>query len=62
MEQKHVLLSALAVGVGLGVKNWIGGWNPNEISEGEIVIELMNLIIHEKDTQVKFIDFPYYLR
>lgn len=27
---------------GLGLKNWIGGCNPNEISEAEIVIQLMN--------------------
>ncbi|XP_073223232.1 uncharacterized protein [Cicer arietinum] len=68
MEQKHVFLSALSVGVGLGVGlgRWVGvgGYpipNSNEISEEQIVRELMNLVIDGKDSEITFDEFPYYL-
>lgn len=76
MEQKHVLLSALSVGVGLGVglglstghavQKWVGvgGGDPesNDISEEQIVQELMTRVIDGKDSKITFDEFPYYLR
>nr|XP_004496508.1 uncharacterized AAA domain-containing protein C16E9.10c-like [Cicer arietinum] len=64
MEQKHVLLSALSVGVALGVGlgKWVSvGVDFNDISEEQIVMELMNLVIDGKDSGITFDEFPYYL-
>lgn len=61
MEQKHV--SALRVGLAKLVR--VGGVpipKSNEISEKQIVMELTNLAINGKDSQVTFDHFPYYLR
>ncbi|KAL5567849.1 hypothetical protein UlMin_024424 [Ulmus minor] len=71
MEQKHVLLSALSVGVGVGVgllssgqsvSNWVSGnRSPDEISVGQIEQELTRLVVDGRETQVTLEDFPYYL-
>ncbi|KAK7343715.1 hypothetical protein VNO77_12692 [Canavalia gladiata] len=69
MEQKHVVLSALSVGVGLGFglglstgQKWVGGNAvSDEISEEHIVQELINKVVHGKDSKTTFDDFPYYL-
>ncbi|KAL0321497.1 UNVERIFIED_CONTAM: Spastin [Sesamum calycinum] len=73
MEQKHVLLSALSVGVGVGlglvsgsaVGRWTGGSSSvvgDGISVDEIELELLRLISDGKESKVTFEDFPYYLR
>ncbi|KAF5442196.1 hypothetical protein F2P56_034883 [Juglans regia] len=72
MEQKHLLFSALSVGVGLGVglglssgqrvSKWVGGnGSPDEISAGQIEQELLRQMVDGKDSEVTFDDFPYYL-
>ncbi|KAG4395121.1 hypothetical protein GLYMA_20G163900v4 [Glycine max] len=72
MEQKHVLFSALSVGVGLGVglglstgqavQKWVvGSCESDEISGEQIVLELNNRVIDGKNSKVTFDDFPYYL-
>ncbi|KAJ1427598.1 hypothetical protein SESBI_09483 [Sesbania bispinosa] len=73
MEQKHVLLSALSVGVGLGVglrlssgqavQKWVGGnCDSDEVSREQIVEELKKLMVDGNESKVTFDDFPYYLR
>ena len=73
MEQKHVLLSALSVGVGVGVgllssgqsvSKWIKGNNgsPDLISADQIEHELMRQVFDGRESKVTFDDFPYYLR
>ncbi|KAK4384909.1 Spastin [Sesamum angolense] len=73
MEQKHVLLSALSVGVGVGlglvsgsaVGRWTGGSSSvvgDGISVDEIELELLRLVSDGKESKVTFEDFPYYLR
>ncbi|PON58241.1 Spastin [Parasponia andersonii] len=72
MEQKHVLLSALSVGVGVGVgllssgqsvTKWVIGNNgyPDLISADQIEHELMRQIVDGRESKVNFEDFPYYL-
>ncbi|WVZ13933.1 hypothetical protein V8G54_011499 [Vigna mungo] len=62
MEQKHVLLSALSVGVGLGQK-WVGGnRDSDELSLEQIMLELKKLVVEGRDGKHTFEDFPYYLR
>ncbi|PON96940.1 Spastin [Trema orientale] len=72
MEQKHVLLSALSVGVGVGVgllssgqsvTKWVKGNNgyPDLISADQIEHELMRQVLDGRESKVKFEDFPYYL-
>ena len=71
MEQKHILLSALSFGVGVGVglltsgqtlSNWVGeNRSPDEISLEQIEQELMRLVVDGRETQVTFEDFPYYV-
>uniref|UniRef100_A0A803PQ29 AAA+ ATPase domain-containing protein n=1 Tax=Cannabis sativa TaxID=3483 RepID=A0A803PQ29_CANSA len=72
MEQKHVLLSALSVGVGVGVgllssgqsvSKWVKGTNgsPDLISADQIEYELMKQVFDGRETDVSFDNFPYYL-
>ncbi|XP_062120295.1 uncharacterized protein LOC133834637 [Humulus lupulus] len=71
MEQKHVLLSALSVGVGVGVgllssgqsvSKWVKGTNgsPDLISADQIEYELMRLF-DGRENEISFENFPYYL-
>ncbi|KAL5727153.1 hypothetical protein ACHQM5_000379 [Ranunculus cassubicifolius] len=70
MEQKHILMSALSVGLGVGiglasgqtVSKWTGANQPSnaitlEIMEGE----LRRQIVDGRDSTVTFDEFPYYL-
>lgn len=71
MEQKHYLMSALSVGLGVGiglasgqtVSKWTGGANPssNAITPRIMEQEMLNLIVDGRDSKVTFDEFPYYL-
>lgn len=72
MEQKHFLVSALSVGLGVGiglasgqtVSKWTGGANPssNVITPRIMEQEMLNMIVDGRDSKVTFDEFPYYLR
>lgn len=74
MEQKHVLLSALSVGVGVGLGlvsgSTLGRWtgsSPSSAAAGGISaegvqLELLRLVVDGKSCGFTFEDFPYYLR
>ncbi|CAI9762448.1 unnamed protein product [Fraxinus pennsylvanica] len=69
MEQNHVLLSALSVGVGVGLglvsSKTVSKWTGASVAEGvtghQIEQELLRLVLDGKNTKVTFDDFPYYL-
>ncbi|XAR71678.1 Adenosinetriphosphatase [Bertholletia excelsa] len=70
MEQKHILLSVLSVGVGVGlglasgqaVGKWAGGNSSGEGVTGErIEQELLRMLVDGRDSKVTFDEFPYYL-
>ncbi|EXC05934.1 hypothetical protein L484_014202 [Morus notabilis] len=72
MEQKHVLLSALSVGVGVGVGllssgqsvgKWVKGNSSSSdlVSADQIEHELIRLVLDGRESKVTFDDFPYYL-
>lgn len=72
MEQKHLLMSAVGVGIGVGVglglasgqtmSKWTGTASPsNAITAERMEQELLRMIIHGRDTNVTFDEFPYYL-
>ncbi|XP_074381107.1 uncharacterized protein LOC141721865 isoform X2 [Apium graveolens] len=68
MEQKHLYLSALSVGVGVGLgyasgQRWSGASNAPiaGVNGDQIEMELLRLVQDGKDTKVTFEDFPYYL-
>ncbi|KAK8703352.1 hypothetical protein V6N13_021670 [Hibiscus sabdariffa] len=68
MEQKGILLSALSVGVGLGlvsgqtVSKWAGKASAGDGITGELIEqELMRQVVDGKLSNVTFDDFPYYL-
>lgn len=69
MEQKHLYLSALSVGVGVGLgyasgQRWSGASNAPiaGVNGDQIEMELLRLVLDGKDSKVTFEDFPYYLR
>lgn len=73
MEQKDVILSALSVGVGVGVglglvsgqtvSRWMSGSSSSdEVTSRQIEQELLKQIVDGKETNIKFDEFPYYLR
>lgn len=71
MEQKRFLLSALGVGLGVGIGlvsgQTVSRWNQsNDVVDGitvaQIELELLKLVIDGKSGNVTFEDFPYYLR
>lgn len=69
MEQKHLYLSALSVGVGVGLgyasgQRWSGASNAPiaGVNGDQIEMELLRLVQDGKDSTVTFEDFPYYLR
>lgn len=71
MEQKRFLLSALGVGLGVGIGlvsgQTVSRWNQsNDVVDGitvaQIELELLKLVIDGKSCNVTFEDFPYYLR
>jgi len=73
MEQKHLLMSAVGVGIGVGVglglasgqtmSKWTGTASPsNAITAERMEQELLRMIIHGRDANVTFDEFPYYLR
>lgn len=71
MEQKHVLLSALSVGVGVGVgllssgqsvSKWVKGSNnssPDLVSADQIEYELFRQVLDCRESKVTFDDFSY---
>ncbi|KAK1549223.1 hypothetical protein Q3G72_034680 [Acer saccharum] len=73
MEQKNVLLSALGVGVGLGV--WLGlasgqtmnKWTRNNSASSNGVTaekmeqELLRQVVEGRESKITFDEFPYYL-
>ncbi|WOG90817.1 hypothetical protein DCAR_0310063 [Daucus carota subsp. sativus] len=68
MEQKHLYLSALSVGVGVGLgyasgQRWSGASNAPiaGVNGDQIEMELLRLVQDGKDSTVTFEDFPYYL-
>ncbi|XP_054777752.1 peroxisomal ATPase PEX6-like isoform X2 [Prosopis cineraria] len=67
MEHKHVLLSALSVGVGLGaglrLSSGLGGDHESgdELYGEQIEQELMRQVIDGKECEETFQQFPYYL-
>ncbi|KAK1392275.1 putative cell division cycle ATPase [Heracleum sosnowskyi] len=68
MEQKHLYLSALSVGVGVGLgyasgQRWSGASNAPVagVNGDQIEMELLRLVQDGKDSKVTFEDFPYYL-
>lgn len=73
MEQKHVLLSALSVGVGVGLGlvsgSTLGRWTGSSpsaaaaggISAEGVQLELLRLVVDGKSCGFTFEDFPYYL-
>ncbi|XP_028752013.1 uncharacterized AAA domain-containing protein C16E9.10c isoform X2 [Neltuma alba] len=68
MEHKHVLLSALGVGVGLGAglglsSGLVGGnrESADKLYGEQIEQELLRLVIDGKECKETFQDFPYYL-
>lgn len=71
MEQKRFLLSALGVGLGVGIGlvsgQTVSRWSQSNdvvdgISVAQIELELLKLVIDGKSGNVTFEDFPYYLR
>lgn len=73
MEQKHILLSALSVGVGVSVgfglasgqtvSRWAGlTSSPDAITGGQIEHELLRQVVDGRDSKITFDDFPYFLR
>lgn len=71
MEQKNILISALSVGVGLGIGLASGQsvtkWGANTCSSNAITPqklehEMLRLVIDGRETNVTFDQFPYYLR
>ncbi|KAK0601765.1 hypothetical protein LWI29_027223 [Acer saccharum] len=70
MEQKNVLLSALGVGVGLGLASsqtmnkWTG--NNSALSNGvtaeKMEQELLRQVVEGRESKITFDEFPYYLR
>lgn len=73
MEQKHILLSALIVGVGVSVGlglasgqtvcQWTGLklW-PDAITEEQIEHELRRQVMDGRESKITFDKFPYFLR
>lgn len=73
MEQKHVLLSALSVGVGVGLGlvsgSTLGRWTGSSpsaaaaggVSAEGVQLELLRLVVDGKSCGFTFEDFPYYL-
>ncbi|KAL3837725.1 hypothetical protein ACJIZ3_022316 [Penstemon smallii] len=73
--ENHVLLSALSVGLGVGVGlglvsgSTVGKWTGGStcaaveagISDEQIKVELLRLVVDGKESNVTFKDFPYYL-
>lgn len=72
MEQKHILMSALGVVIGVRivlasghiVSKWTGGANSasNAVTPQAMEEEMLNLIVYCRDSKVTFDKFPYYLR
>ena len=73
MEQKHILLSALSVGVGVSVglglasgqtvSRWAGlNCSPDAITEEQIVHELLRQVVDGRESAITFEEFPYFLR
>ncbi|GFY83295.1 P-loop containing nucleoside triphosphate hydrolases superfamily protein [Actinidia rufa] len=72
MEQKHILLSALSAGVGLGlglrlasgptVSKWAGYGSSEGITGEQIEQELLRLVVDGKESKITFDEFPYFLR
>ena len=72
MEQKHIWLSALSVGVAVGlglapgqiVSKWTGGYGcmAGDIMAEMIEHELFRMVVDGKQSKVTFDEFPYYLR
>lgn len=73
MEQKHVLLSALSVGVGVGLGlvsgSTLGRWTGSSpsaaaaggVSAEGVQLELLRLVVDGKSCGFTFEEFPYYL-
>jgi hypothetical protein len=68
MEQKGFLVSAIGVGLGVGI-GFVSGqavakWAtpPLQSPADAVEAELKRLIVDGKESQVTFGDFPYYLR
>lgn len=72
MEQKHVLLSALGVGVGVGMGLGLVSSQSRLTGSGlaastgltleNMEKELIRQIVDGRESQVRFDEFPYYLR
>ncbi|RVW94586.1 hypothetical protein CK203_030811 [Vitis vinifera] len=73
MEQKHILLSALSVGVGVSVglglasgqtvSRWTGlNCSPDAITEEQIEHELLRQVVDGRESKITFDEFPYFLR
>ncbi|KAK7253070.1 hypothetical protein RIF29_37476 [Crotalaria pallida] len=71
MEQKNILISALSVGVGLGIglasRQTVSRWGSNNkkgnkgITPQKLEHEMLHLVVDGRDTNVTFDHFPYYL-
>ncbi|CBI22603.3 uncharacterized protein LOC100257581 [Vitis vinifera] len=72
MEQKHIFLSALSVGVGVSVglglasgqtvSRWTGlNCSPDAITEEQIEHELLRQVVDGRESKITFDEFPYFL-